>query len=96
MKEAIKNFKNSEFWKIEKFQDYMMEYWLPLTELSKVDMILFGEMLTFYTFSVFSYFFISFITYIYYLFSESSYKNPKVSTKAASCLDNLRYFILVL
>ena len=95
MNEAIKNLKNSEFWKIEKFQNYMMKYWLPLTEVSKVDMLLYGEMLILYTFWVFSWFFISFITYIHYLFSESSYKNPKVRTKIASCLDDLRCFILV-
>ena len=73
----------------------MMKYRLPLTEVSKVDMLLYWEMLMFCTFWVFSWFFISFITYIHYLFSESSYKNPKVRTKTASCLDNLRYFILV-
>ena len=50
MNEAIKNLKNSEFWKIEKFQNYMMKYWLPLTEVSKVDMLLYGEMLILYTF----------------------------------------------
>ena len=50
MNEATKNLKNSEFWKIEKFQNYMMKYWLPLTEVSKVDMLLYGEMLTLYTF----------------------------------------------
>ena len=50
MNEAIKNSKNPEFWKIEKFQNYMMKYWLPLTEVSKVDMLLYGEMLTLYTF----------------------------------------------
>ena len=50
MNEAIKSLKNSEFWKIEKFQNYMMKYWLPLTEVSKVDMLLYGEMLILYTF----------------------------------------------
>ena len=50
MNEATKNLKNSEFWKIEKFQNYMMKYWLPLTEVSKADMLLYGEMLTLYTF----------------------------------------------
>ena len=50
MNEATKNLKNSEFWKIEKFQNYMMKYWLPLTEVSKVDMLLYVEMLTLYTF----------------------------------------------
>ena len=50
MNEAIKNLKNYEFWKIEKFQSYMMKYWLPLTEVSKVDMLLYGEMLILYTF----------------------------------------------
>ena len=50
MNEAIKNLKNSEFWKIEKFQNYMTKYWLPLTEVSKVDMLLYGEMLILYTF----------------------------------------------
>ena len=50
MNEAIKRLKNSEFWKIEKFQNYMMKYWLPLTEVSKVDMLLYGEMLILYTF----------------------------------------------
>ena len=85
MIEAITILKNSEFQKIEKCQNYMMKYWLPLTEVSKVDMLFFGEMLIFYTFLVFSWFFISFITSIHYLFSESSYKNPKVHTKTASC-----------
>ena len=51
--------------------------------------------LFFYTFRVFSWIFISFISYIHYLFSESYYKNPKVRTKTASYLDNLRYFIFV-
>ena len=87
MNEAIKNLKNFKFWKIEKFQNYI------LTAVSKVDIVLYGEMLIFYVW-VFSWFFISFITYIHYLFSESFYKNPKVGTKTASCLDNLRYFIL--
>ena len=50
MNEAIKNLKNSEFWKIEKFQNYMMKYWLPPTEVSKVDMLLYGEMVILYTF----------------------------------------------
>ena len=50
MTESIKNLKNSEFWKIEKFQNYMTKYWLPLTEVSKVDMLLYGEMLILYTF----------------------------------------------
>ena len=49
MNEAIKNLKNSEFWKIEKCQNYMMKY-LVTSEVSKVDMLLYGEMLTFYTF----------------------------------------------
>ena len=53
MNEAIKNLKNSEFWKIEKFQNYMMKYWLPLTEVSKVDMLLYGEMLIFIRFEYF-------------------------------------------
>ena len=50
MNEAIKNLKNSEFWKIEKLKNYMMKHWLPLTELSKVDMLLYGEMLILYKF----------------------------------------------
>ena len=50
MNEAIKNLKNFEFWKIEKLKNYMMKYWLPLTEVSKVDMLLYGEMLILYTF----------------------------------------------
>ena len=50
MNEAIKSLKNSEFWKIERFQNYMMKYWLPLTEVSMVDMPLYGEMFIFYTF----------------------------------------------
>ena len=50
MNEAVKNLKNSEFWKIEIFQNYMMKYWLPLTEVSKFGMLLYGEMLIFYTF----------------------------------------------
>ena len=51
--------------------------------------------LFFIRFEYFPFFFISFITNSHYLFSESFYKNPKVRTKTASCLDNLRYFILV-
>ena len=50
MNEAIKNLKNSEFGKIEKFQNYMMKYWLLLTDVSKVDMLFNREMLIFYTF----------------------------------------------
>ena len=50
MNEAITNLKNSEFWKIGKFQNYLMKYWLPLTEVSKIHMLLYGEMLIFYTF----------------------------------------------
>ena len=50
MNEAIKNLKNSEVWKIGKFQNYMMKYWLPLTDVSKVDMLLYGEMFILYTF----------------------------------------------
>ena len=50
MTEPIKNLKNSEFWKIGKFQNYKMKYWLLLTEVSKVDMLLYGKMLIFYTF----------------------------------------------
>ena len=50
MNEANKNLKNSEFWKIKKFQNYMIKYWLPLTEVSKADMLLYGEMLMFYAF----------------------------------------------
>ena len=48
MNEAIKSLKNSEFWKIEK--NYMMKYWLPLTEVSMVDMPLYGEIFIFYMF----------------------------------------------
>ena len=48
--EAIKNLKNPEFWKIEKLQNCMMKYWLPLTEVSKVDMLLYKEMLILYKF----------------------------------------------
>ena len=50
MTESIKNLKNSEFWKIEIFQNYMMKYWFLLTEVSKVDMLLYEKMLIFYTF----------------------------------------------
>ena len=50
MNEAIKNLKNPEFWKIEKLQNYMMKYWLPLTEVSTVDMLLYEEMLILYKF----------------------------------------------
>ena len=50
MNEAIKNLKNPEFWKIEKLQNYMMKYWLPLTEVSKVDMLLYEEMLILHKF----------------------------------------------
>ena len=64
-----------------------MKYWLPLTEVSKVDMPLYRQMLILYRFWVSSWFFLSLITYIQHLFSKSSYKNPKVCTKAASCLD---------
>ena len=48
MNQAIKSLKNSEFWKIEK--NYMMKYWLPLTEVSMVDMPLYGEIFIFYMF----------------------------------------------
>ena len=52
MNEAIKSLKNSEFWKIEK--NYMMKYWLPLTEVSMVDMPLYGEIFIFlYVLSIF-------------------------------------------
>ena len=36
---TIKNLKNSEFWKISKFQNYLAKYLLSLIEISKVNML---------------------------------------------------------
>ena len=64
---------------------------LVTSNWGKIHMLLYGEVLIFYTFWAFSWFFISFIPYIHYPFSESSYKNSKILTKTTSCFDNLRY-----